>query len=643
MRWDVSDEQQADEPMRRPRGRHRGLPAAAPAPAADGWRARLAAAAAPVVASVEPRLAVAAEWLFERRLHVLIVAASVATIAMIGGAVALISFAGAPQPADEAANVVETPRPTSTDPASPNTYAPILPESRAARRRSSRPRPPRRLRRPRTSRRSRWPSRPSSRPPSRSPRSRTVDPIRPARRTSPTSPSPDRADRRGRRSSHPISAFGFVTFRIHSPFRFAWSARLSPTPTVARHHRTMGTPVTMRTAEYPRPDHFLLHISDTHLLAGGGRLYDRVASEQHLRTLFEEFEASGARPEAIVFTGDLADLGEPDAYDRIRAHRRARRRRASARRSSGSWATTTTARRSAAACSASPLGGYRAGRSRRRAQRPAASSRSTRPCPGTTTARSRPPSSTGSPRSSRSPAPHGTILAMHHPPVPSVLDLAARVELRDQAGLAEVLEGTDVRAIIAGHLHYSTIATFAGIPVSVASATCYTQDLTVPVGGTRGRDGAQAFNLVHVYPTTVVHSVVPVDAPRALELHRRRPRAQRRLARHAGIAARRVPSRRSADGDRCRRREPIAVLRLTSARSHGARTGNMRSRKSMTAARALLDRDLGEAAVVEAEHVLTSRRFEQLLHARAAPCASVVSRTGPAASVCTTARPVSSA
>ncbi|RZS68600.1 hypothetical protein EV187_1031 [Agromyces ramosus] len=122
----MSDEQQAEEPMRRPRGRHRGRPAVV-APAGDGWRARLAAAAAPVVASVEPRIAVAAEWLFERRLHVLIVAASVATIAMIGGAVALISFAGAPQPEDEAATVVETPRPTSTDPASPNTYAPILP------------------------------------------------------------------------------------------------------------------------------------------------------------------------------------------------------------------------------------------------------------------------------------------------------------------------------------------------------------------------------------------------------------------------------------------------------------------------------------------------------------------------------------
>jgi Icc protein len=44
----------------------------------------------------------------------------------------------------------------------------------------------------------------------------------------------------------------------------------------------------------------------------------------------------------------------------------------------------------------------------------------------------------------------------------------------------------------------------------VASATCYTQDLNVPVGGTRGRNGAQAFNLIHVYDDTVMHSVVPV-------------------------------------------------------------------------------------------------------------------------------------
>src|SRR5690606_22815872 len=110
----------------------------------------------------------------------------------------------------------------------------------------------------------------------------------------------------------------------------------------------------------------------------------------------------------------------------------------------------------------------------------------------------------------------GTILVMHHPPIPSLLDLAASVELRDQSRLAAVLQGSDVRAVLAGHLHYSSTATFAGIPVSVASATCYTQDLPVPEGGTRGRDGARSFNLVTVYPTTVLHSVVPVGATQQL-------------------------------------------------------------------------------------------------------------------------------
>jgi 3',5'-cyclic AMP phosphodiesterase CpdA len=84
------------------------------------------------------------------------------------------------------------------------------------------------------------------------------------------------------------------------------------------------------------------------------------------------------------------------------------------------------------------------------------------------------------------------------------------VELTDQANLAAVVRNSDVRNILAGHLHYSTTASFAGVPVSVASASCYTQDLNVPVGGTRGQDGGQAFNLVHVYEHTIEHSVVPM-------------------------------------------------------------------------------------------------------------------------------------
>ena len=270
----------------------------------------------------------------------------------------------------------------------------------------------------------------------------------------------------------------------------------------------------IRSAEHPRPNHFLLHISDTHLLAGGRSLYDRVPSEQHLRRLFDEFEASGARPDAIVFTGDLADRGEPDAYRRLRGivepvaddlgakvvwvmgnHDERRAFRTELLDEPGSDAPvdavvdldglrivtldTTVPGRHHGEVSAEQLGWLRGVLA--------------------------------------TPAPHGTILAMHHPPMPSVLDLAASVELRDQSALAASLVGTDVRSILAGHLHYSSTASVAGIPVSVASATCYTQDLNVPVGGTRGRDGARAFNLVHVYPSTVVHSVVPLGEFAALD------------------------------------------------------------------------------------------------------------------------------
>ena len=265
--------------------------------------------------------------------------------------------------------------------------------------------------------------------------------------------------------------------------------------------------MSIRTAEYPRPDHFLLHLSDTHLLAGGNRLYGSVDAESHLRQLLDELMASEGRPEAIVVTGDLADRGEPDAYDRLRrmvepvaAHLGAQ----------VIWVMGNHDDRAAFRESLFAEPG------------------STRPVdrvydvnglriisldstvPGHHYGEVTDAQLDWLAEELSVSAPHGTILAMHHPPLPSVLDLAVAVELRDQSGLAEVLLGTDVRSIIAGHLHYSSAGSFAGIPVSVASATCYTQDLNVPVGGTRGRDGARAFNLVHVYGSSVLHSVVPV-------------------------------------------------------------------------------------------------------------------------------------
>lgn len=272
--------------------------------------------------------------------------------------------------------------------------------------------------------------------------------------------------------------------------------------------------VSLRTAEYPRPDHYLIHLSDTHLLGGDRRLYDVVDSTSHLREVLESLVQSEGRPEAIVFTGDLADKGEADAYDTLR-------------RMVEPVAAQLGAELIWVMGNHDDRGAFRSGLlGEQPTSRPVDRVYDVNGLRIIALDSTVPGHHWGEVTHDQldwlaeelaSPAPHGTILAMHHPPIPSVLDLAVSVELRDQGGLAEVLQGSDVRSIIAGHLHYSSTASFAGIPVSVASATCYTQDLTVPVGGTRGRDGARAFNLVHVYEHTILHSVVPLGEFQALD------------------------------------------------------------------------------------------------------------------------------
>ena len=262
-----------------------------------------------------------------------------------------------------------------------------------------------------------------------------------------------------------------------------------------------------------------------HLISDGS-LYDAVDADGRLVELLEQLKLSGVRPDVIVFTGDLADTGEPAAYRKLRAAVEpfAAELGAELVWVMGNHDNRAALRRSLLdeAPSMAPLDrvcmidGLRI----------------------ITLDTSVPGHHYGEISGSQldwlteqltAPAPHGTILALHHPPIPSVLDLAVTVELRDQAALGRVLEGRDVRAILAGHLHYSTSATFVGIPVSVASATCYTQDLTVAAGGTRGRDGAQACNLVHVYQDTVVHSVIPLGTGKTVGTFVSPAQAQRKI------------------------------------------------------------------------------------------------------------------
>ncbi|MBT9607786.1 phosphodiesterase [Microbacterium sp.] len=251
----------------------------------------------------------------------------------------------------------------------------------------------------------------------------------------------------------------------------------------------------------------ILHLSDTHLLAGDRLLGGRYDAAAHLRRTLEAAEATGVRPDAVVFTGDLTDLGEPEAYRALRAAVEPWAERLGA---PVVWVAGNHDERPALRAelldgepTEEPvtgvwdLGGLRL-----------IALDSTVPGwhHGDLDARQL----EWLRAELAEPAPLGTILALHHPPLPTHIPFFDILELRDQPGLATAIAGSDVRAILAGHLHYSTAGTFAGVPVSVAAASCYTMDLARPADEVNGMDAGRSFHLVHVWDDTITHAVVPV-------------------------------------------------------------------------------------------------------------------------------------
>ena len=261
--------------------------------------------------------------------------------------------------------------------------------------------------------------------------------------------------------------------------------------------------------QYPAPRHVVAHLSDPHLLAGGARQYGVIDTEAHLRRMLDRLAAVDPAPQVLVFTGDLADKAEPDAY---RVLRKVVEPAAAAMGAEVVW---TMGNHDERAPYAMELFGEAGDRPQDRVHevdglRVVALDTSV---PGYHHGEL-----TGGQLEWLSdvlstPAPHGTLLAMHHPPVPlPMLRAAELIELLDQDRLAAVVQGTDVRGILAGHLHFSTYSTFAGVPVSVASASCYTSDPAPVDRFVSGVDGDQAFTMVHAYDDRLVHTIVPVAA-----------------------------------------------------------------------------------------------------------------------------------
>ncbi len=264
---------------------------------------------------------------------------------------------------------------------------------------------------------------------------------------------------------------------------------------------------TVQFGRYAPARRVIVHLSDTHLLAGDARLAGRFDVGSGLVAALAAVERTGIRPDALVFTGDLTDLGEPGAYRalRDRVEPFAERLGAPIVWVAGNHDERPALRRGLLDLEPTEepvtgvfdLGGLRlivldtsvpGWHHGELDERQLAWLRGLL----------------------AEPAPLGTLLALHHPPLPSHVPLFGILELRRQDLLADAIAGTDVRGILAGHLHYATSGTFAGVPVSVASATCYTMNLQRPAVEVNGMDAGQSFHLVHVYDDTITHSVVPV-------------------------------------------------------------------------------------------------------------------------------------
>ncbi|OLT13099.1 hypothetical protein BJF78_22950 [Pseudonocardia sp. CNS-139] len=279
------------------------------------------------------------------------------------------------------------------------------------------------------------------------------------------------------------------------------------------------------------PTHTLIHISDPHVGPPGGTPRDPVDTGVLLGAALRAVEAAALRPAALVFTGDLVEDGTPDQYRRFRG-----------------IAGPAAARLGTTALFVAGNHDRRDGIRRHLLDLPPG----TEPFDHVTILdgvrvvvldSTVPGAGHGHLASGqlrwlreqlRTPAPHGTVLALHHPPLPSPTPLAAAIALQNPAELAGAVRGSDVRIVLAGHTHVVSAGALAGVPVWTGGAIATTLDALAPGAALRAV-GNPTVSRIDLFSDGVVATSVPVGlptltsapdaemAPRIAELRRRLP------------------------------------------------------------------------------------------------------------------------
>ena len=253
------------------------------------------------------------------------------------------------------------------------------------------------------------------------------------------------------------------------------------------------------------PTHTVLQLSDLHVVPAGELFYG-VDTLGNVAAVFDQIERSGITADALLLSGDLVDGGDAASYRRLRA---------------------LVERRAAAL--GLPVLYLMGNHDQRRPFREAllGARPSDEPYDFVHWAgelriigldSSRPGSALGELSEAQldwlaeqlaTAAPAGTILALHHPPLPSPIALMRRLALAEPARLGAVIAGTDVRIVLSGHSHHASGGVLAGVPVWVCGATS-TSSYALAAPGLYTAVTGGLFTRVDVYPGQAVATALPL-------------------------------------------------------------------------------------------------------------------------------------
>jgi Icc protein len=279
----------------------------------------------------------------------------------------------------------------------------------------------------------------------------------------------------------------------------------------------------------------LIHISDTHILPTEDERLHGADTLRNLQDVLQLVVDSGIRPDALVVSGDLANGGELDSYTRLRTELNSFVDRLGTQLvvAMGNHDARPTFRQ--AMLDALPtndpveyvrwIGGLRV-----------IVLDST--VPGAAYGEVRPQQLAWLAGELATPAAEGSILVLHHPPVPDASPLAGLLTLHGADELETVVQGSDVVAVLAGHAHHAITAAFGGAFCYAAPATAYSVDPLLLANRTlRGVHGA-GFGLVRVFDGRAVALTVSMPSSgQETYRHELSDEALKRLVGEAPVAA----------------------------------------------------------------------------------------------------------